>query len=123
MTSRCRANVHALRFTKPIQEVGQKLGTRMREMAKRFIAVHLRVVLFLFIPKFFQDFLFGFKGGTWGHKRTIRPNAKRLRLFVDGKGSNGLGHLCQKNEGSSKRIHGRARRDETREKKQGRRSS
>ncbi|KAK8505592.1 hypothetical protein V6N12_038333 [Hibiscus sabdariffa] len=42
MTSRCRANVHALRFTKPIQEVGQKLGTRMREMAKRFIAVHLR---------------------------------------------------------------------------------
>ncbi|KAK8603594.1 hypothetical protein V6N13_096068 [Hibiscus sabdariffa] len=39
---RCRANFHALRFTKPIQELGQKLVTRMREMAKRFIAVHLR---------------------------------------------------------------------------------
>ncbi|KAK5813127.1 O-fucosyltransferase 29-like [Gossypium arboreum] len=39
---RCRANYHALRFTKPIQELGQKLVTRMRAMANRFIAVHLR---------------------------------------------------------------------------------
>ncbi|XWS62003.1 hypothetical protein CRYUN_Cryun07bG0173600 [Craigia yunnanensis] len=39
---RCRANFHALRFTKPIQELGQKLVMRMHEMAKRFIAVHLR---------------------------------------------------------------------------------
>ncbi|XP_021281598.1 uncharacterized protein At1g04910 isoform X1 [Herrania umbratica] len=39
---RCRANFHALRFTKPIQELGQKLVMRMRDMAKRFIAVHLR---------------------------------------------------------------------------------
>ncbi|XP_052879026.1 O-fucosyltransferase 29 isoform X2 [Gossypium arboreum] len=39
---RCRANFHALRFTKPIQELGQKLVLRMREMAIRFIAVHLR---------------------------------------------------------------------------------
>ncbi|XP_022719103.1 uncharacterized protein At1g04910-like isoform X1 [Durio zibethinus] len=39
---RCRANFHALRFAKPIQELGQKLVMRMREMAKRFIAVHLR---------------------------------------------------------------------------------
>ncbi|KAE8702443.1 hypothetical protein F3Y22_tig00110482pilonHSYRG00057 [Hibiscus syriacus] len=39
---RCRTNYHALRFTKPIQELGQKLVTRMRAMAKHFIAVHLR---------------------------------------------------------------------------------
>ncbi|KAK8584482.1 hypothetical protein V6N13_109874 [Hibiscus sabdariffa] len=39
---RCRTNYYALRFRKPIQELGQKLVTRMRAMAKRFIAVHLR---------------------------------------------------------------------------------
>ncbi|KAL3645328.1 O-fucosyltransferase 29 [Castilleja foliolosa] len=39
---RCRVNYHALRFTKPIRNLGQKLVTRMRKMAKRFIAVHLR---------------------------------------------------------------------------------
>ncbi|KAK8687547.1 hypothetical protein V6N13_086355 [Hibiscus sabdariffa] len=40
---RCRANFHALRFTKPIQELGQKLVMKMREKAARFIAVHLRL--------------------------------------------------------------------------------
>ncbi|KAL5551181.1 hypothetical protein UlMin_001357 [Ulmus minor] len=39
---RCRVNYHALRFTKPIQELGQKLLVRMRKMTNRFIAVHLR---------------------------------------------------------------------------------
>lgn len=39
---RCRVNYHALRFTKPIRSMGQKLVMRMRKMAKRFIAVHLR---------------------------------------------------------------------------------
>ncbi|TXG51158.1 hypothetical protein EZV62_023682 [Acer yangbiense] len=39
---RCRVNYHALRFTKPIQKLGQKLVMRMRKTAKRFIAVHLR---------------------------------------------------------------------------------
>ncbi|OVA03190.1 GDP-fucose protein O-fucosyltransferase [Macleaya cordata] len=39
---RCRVNFHALRFTKPIEELGKKLVMRMRKMAKRFIAVHLR---------------------------------------------------------------------------------
>uniref|UniRef100_A0A803L5F2 O-fucosyltransferase family protein n=1 Tax=Chenopodium quinoa TaxID=63459 RepID=A0A803L5F2_CHEQI len=39
---RCRVNYHALRFTKPIQELGSKVVLKMREMAKRFIAVHLR---------------------------------------------------------------------------------
>lgn len=41
---RCRVNYHALRFTKPIQELGQKLVLRMRKMTNRFIAVHLRFV-------------------------------------------------------------------------------
>ncbi|XP_059299156.1 O-fucosyltransferase 29 isoform X3 [Lycium ferocissimum] len=39
---RCRVNYHALRFTKPIRNFGQKLVVRMRKMARRFIAVHLR---------------------------------------------------------------------------------
>ncbi|XP_055829327.1 O-fucosyltransferase 29-like isoform X1 [Solanum dulcamara] len=39
---RCRVNYHALRFTKPIRNFGQKLVGRMRKMARRFIAVHLR---------------------------------------------------------------------------------
>ncbi|KAL9368809.1 hypothetical protein Peur_040008 [Populus x canadensis] len=39
---RCRVNYHALRFTKPIQEIGERLVTKMRKMAKRYIAVHLR---------------------------------------------------------------------------------
>nr|XP_023916473.1 O-fucosyltransferase 29 [Quercus suber] len=39
---RCRVNYHALRFTKPIQELGQRLVFRMQQMAKRFIAIHLR---------------------------------------------------------------------------------
>ena len=41
---RCRVNYHALRFTKPIQELGQRLVFRMQQMAKRFIAIHLRFV-------------------------------------------------------------------------------
>ncbi|XP_057518715.1 O-fucosyltransferase 29-like isoform X2 [Amaranthus tricolor] len=39
---RCRVNYHALRFTKPIQELGSRVVMKMREMDKRFIAVHLR---------------------------------------------------------------------------------
>lgn len=39
---RCRVNYHALRFTKPIRNLGQKLVLHMRKMEKRFIAVHLR---------------------------------------------------------------------------------
>lgn len=41
---RCRANFHALRFTKPIQELGHRLVMRMQKMAHRFVAVHLRFV-------------------------------------------------------------------------------
>uniref|UniRef100_A0A2N9FGW9 O-fucosyltransferase family protein n=1 Tax=Fagus sylvatica TaxID=28930 RepID=A0A2N9FGW9_FAGSY len=39
---RCRVNYHALRFTKPIHELGQRLVLRMQQMATRFIAIHLR---------------------------------------------------------------------------------
>ncbi|KAK4365186.1 hypothetical protein RND71_016544 [Anisodus tanguticus] len=39
---RCRVNYHALRFTKPIRNLGLKLVLRMQMMEKRFIAVHLR---------------------------------------------------------------------------------
>ncbi|KDP39880.1 hypothetical protein JCGZ_03411 [Jatropha curcas] len=39
---RCRVNYHALRFAKPIQDIGQRLVMKMRKMAKRFIAIHLR---------------------------------------------------------------------------------
>nr|XP_043629156.1 O-fucosyltransferase 29-like isoform X2 [Erigeron canadensis] len=39
---RCRVNYHALRFTKPIQNLGQKIVMEMRKMSTRFIAIHLR---------------------------------------------------------------------------------
>ncbi|KAK9068020.1 hypothetical protein SSX86_012131 [Deinandra increscens subsp. villosa] len=39
---RCRVNYHALRFTKPIQNLGKKIVMEMRKMAPRFIAIHLR---------------------------------------------------------------------------------
>ena len=47
---RCRVNYNALRFTKRIQSVGMKVVKRMRKMAKRFIAVHLRFSHFRFVP-------------------------------------------------------------------------
>ncbi|GMY28113.1 O-fucosyltransferase 16 [Fagus crenata] len=39
---RCRVNYHALRFTDPILEMGEKLVHRMRMKSKYFIALHLR---------------------------------------------------------------------------------
>ncbi|KAK1419053.1 hypothetical protein QVD17_28210 [Tagetes erecta] len=39
---RCRVNYHALRFTKPIQNLGRKIVMEMRKMAPQFIAIHLR---------------------------------------------------------------------------------
>ncbi|KAK4746534.1 hypothetical protein SAY87_012846 [Trapa incisa] len=39
---RCRANYHALRFKKSINQLGQKVIARMRKMGKRYVAVHLR---------------------------------------------------------------------------------
>ena len=39
---RCRVNYHALRFTDPIQELGERLIQRMRKKGRYFIALHLR---------------------------------------------------------------------------------
>ncbi|XP_044476099.1 O-fucosyltransferase 16-like isoform X2 [Mangifera indica] len=39
---RCRVNYHALSFTDPIHEMGEKLVQRMRLRSKHFIALHLR---------------------------------------------------------------------------------
>ncbi|KAJ4746739.1 O-fucosyltransferase family protein [Rhynchospora pubera] len=39
---RCRANFHALRFTSSIENMGQKLVQKMRNMSSRYVAVHLR---------------------------------------------------------------------------------
>ncbi|GER40002.1 O-fucosyltransferase family protein [Striga asiatica] len=39
---RCRVNYHALKFTKPILEMGAKLVQRMRTKSKHYIALHLR---------------------------------------------------------------------------------
>uniref|UniRef100_A0A7N0RBU9 O-fucosyltransferase family protein n=1 Tax=Kalanchoe fedtschenkoi TaxID=63787 RepID=A0A7N0RBU9_KALFE len=39
---RCRVNYHALRFTNPIQELGQRVVMRMRNMTDRFVSIHLR---------------------------------------------------------------------------------
>lgn len=49
---RCRVNYHALRFTKPIQELGDRVVMQMRRMAKRYIAIHLRFSLIHFLCKF-----------------------------------------------------------------------
>lgn len=39
---RCRVNYHALKFTDPILEMGNKLVQRMRMRSKHYIALHLR---------------------------------------------------------------------------------
>lgn len=49
---RCRVNYHALRFTKTLRSLGQRLVMRMRKMAKRFIAIHLRFVILVKLYKF-----------------------------------------------------------------------
>ena len=43
---RCRVNYHALRFTDPIQKLGEKIIQRMRENSRYFIALHLRYTQF-----------------------------------------------------------------------------
>ncbi|KAJ0594559.1 putative GDP-fucose protein O-fucosyltransferase [Helianthus annuus] len=65
---RCRVNYHALRFTKPIQNLGQKIVMRMRKMAPRFIAVHLRFVTLMPNSRFFQgtNYRIIFNAGLYG---------------------------------------------------------
>lgn len=66
---RCRVNYHALRFTKPIRNLGQKLVNRMRKMAKRFIAIHLR----------FEPDMLAFSGCYYGGGEKERHELGEIR--------------------------------------------
>lgn len=66
---RCRVNYHALRFTSPIQKMGETLIRRMRERSKNFIALHLR---------FEQDML-AFSGCYYGGGEKERRELGAIR--------------------------------------------
>ncbi|KAL5186564.1 O-fucosyltransferase 29 [Glycine soja] len=66
---RCRVNYHALRFTKPIRELGQRLVMRMRKMASRYIAVHLR----------FESDMLAFSGCYFGGGEKERRELGEIR--------------------------------------------
>lgn len=74
---RCRVNYHALRFTKPIEELGQKLVMRMQSMAKRFIAVHLR-----FVPSI-KSRLFLFSSAPHSHVKCLQLKKKNCIFIHD----------------------------------------
>ncbi|XP_073102179.1 O-fucosyltransferase 29 isoform X2 [Elaeis guineensis] len=66
---RCRVNYHALRFTKRIQVLGQRLVKRMRKMSSRFIAVHLR----------FEPDMLAFSGCYYGGGERERNELNEIR--------------------------------------------
>ncbi|KAF7067175.1 hypothetical protein CFC21_073094 [Triticum aestivum] len=66
---RCRVNYHALRFTDPIQELGEKLIQRMREKSKYFIALHLR----------FESDMLAFSGCYYGGGEKERRDLGAIR--------------------------------------------
>ncbi|TKY55457.1 GDP-fucose protein O-fucosyltransferase [Spatholobus suberectus] len=66
---RCRVNYHALRFTKPIRELGQRLAMRMQKMASRYIAVHLR----------FEPDMLAFSGCYFGGGEKERRELSEIR--------------------------------------------
>ncbi|XP_039142401.1 LOW QUALITY PROTEIN: O-fucosyltransferase 29 [Dioscorea cayenensis subsp. rotundata] len=66
---RCRVNYHALRFTRPIETLGQKLITTMRSMTSRFIAVHLR----------FEPDMLAFSGCYYGGGEKERSELGAIR--------------------------------------------
>uniref|UniRef100_A0A0E0B638 O-fucosyltransferase family protein n=1 Tax=Oryza glumipatula TaxID=40148 RepID=A0A0E0B638_9ORYZ len=72
---RCRVNYHALRFTDPIQELGEKLIKRMREKSRHFIALHLR----------FEPDMLAFSGCYYGggekEKRELGSIRKRWKTL------------------------------------------
>ncbi|CAN6225342.1 unnamed protein product [Urochloa humidicola] len=66
---RCRVNYHALKFTDPIQELGEKLIQRMRERSKYFIALHLR----------FEPDMLAFSGCYYGGGEKERRELAAIR--------------------------------------------
>ncbi|KAG7028396.1 hypothetical protein SDJN02_09577, partial [Cucurbita argyrosperma subsp. argyrosperma] len=66
---RCRANYHALRFVKPIEDLGHRLVKRMRNMAKRYIAIHLR----------FEPDMLAFSGCYYGGGEKERHELGEIR--------------------------------------------
>ncbi|EOA16373.1 hypothetical protein CARUB_v10004523mg [Capsella rubella] len=70
---RCRVNYHALRFTKQIQSVGMKVVKKMRKMAKRFVAVHLR----------FEPDMLAFSGCDFGGGEKERAELAEIRKRWD----------------------------------------
>lgn len=66
---RCRVNYHALRFTKPINVLGQRLVKRMRKMSSQFIAVHLR----------FEPDMLAFSGCYYGGGEKERNELGEIR--------------------------------------------
>ncbi|XP_038904880.1 O-fucosyltransferase 29 [Benincasa hispida] len=74
---RCRANYHALKFVKPIDDLGHRLVKRMRKMAKRYIAIHLR----------FEPDMLAFSGCYYGggekERRELGEIRKRWETLPD----------------------------------------
>lgn len=66
---RCRVNYHALRFKKSVAEFGAKLVASMREMAKRYIAIHLR----------FEPDMLAFSGCYYGGAGKERNELAEIR--------------------------------------------
>ncbi|KAF3780618.1 Uncharacterized protein EJ110_NYTH38770 [Nymphaea thermarum] len=67
---RCRVNYHALRFTRPIREMGQMLAKKMRSMSGgRYIAIHLR----------FEPDMLAFSGCYYGGDKKQREELNEIR--------------------------------------------
>ncbi|XP_038979778.1 O-fucosyltransferase 16-like isoform X2 [Phoenix dactylifera] len=66
---RCRVNYHALRFTDPIQEMGDRLIRRMKARSKHFIALHLR----------FEPDMLAFSGCYYGGGEKERTELGAIR--------------------------------------------
>ncbi|KAG6477868.1 hypothetical protein ZIOFF_061300 [Zingiber officinale] len=84
---RCRVNYHALRYTKPIVLLGQKLVKKMQAMSSHYIAVHLR----------FEADMLAFSGCYYGGGEKERDELGEIRkrwetlpdLTMDGEPSRG----------------------------------
>ncbi|KAL5728354.1 O-fucosyltransferase 29 [Ranunculus cassubicifolius] len=70
---RCRVNYHALRFTKPIQDLGEQIVMKMRNMSDRFIAIHLR----------FEPDMLAFSGCYYGGGDKERKELSEIRKRWD----------------------------------------